>query len=121
MRSADSGKTRIRANSGLPATYSLTFAANPRDSRTLYAGAFEGRLFMSHDSGGSWSEGSSRVSNCDIKTLAVDPTHPNTIYAGTGTSVWATFRNGVSRSLFCGHTPHAFDHDVTNWTAEMDR
>ncbi len=57
---------------------------NPRDTNTLYIGAACGGVFISHDGGGTWTTNSDQFPSLSIADIAVDPQHPDTIYAATG-------------------------------------
>ena len=55
-----------------------TLAVSPNNHETVYAGSYNGGLFISADSGGSWKNILSKISVYDF---AVNPADPNTIYA----------------------------------------
>ncbi len=50
--------------------------------RTLYAGT-DGGVFKSEDQGRHWISCNDGLTNRLVRALAVDPDHPNTLYAGT--------------------------------------
>src|SRR5436190_1676610 len=67
-------------------------AIDPTTPSTLYAGTITldaanmftgGGVFQSTDGGGSWSAVSSGLTNTGVEALAIDPTTPSTLYAGT--------------------------------------
>jgi photosystem II stability/assembly factor-like uncharacterized protein len=55
---------------------------DPYNSRTLYAGAEWWGVYKSRDGGETWAAGTPPVRG--IGPIAVDPKHPETIYAGVG-------------------------------------
>jgi photosystem II stability/assembly factor-like uncharacterized protein len=69
-------------HSGLPRTVPAirSLAIDTATPSTLYAIDFDGRLFKSIDSGGSWNV---RGSVTGVGFVVVDPTDSSTIYAGT--------------------------------------
>jgi hypothetical protein len=57
--------------------------------RTLFAGTDGGGVFKSTDGGASWSAMNEGLGNLSIGSLALTPTFPRTLFAGTwGSSVW---------------------------------
>ena len=99
------------ATTGARSTYLntsvLTIVFDPSTSSTLYAGSSTG-VFRSTDSGSTWTGlNNFPVSNvANIAALAIDPTAPSTIYAGTsgsglfkttnGGSTWVAINNGIT-------------------------
>jgi hypothetical protein len=87
--------TSLSIPPGLPGGTAVTvFAIDPSTPRTLYALAFnndnpENRgVFKSTDGGGSWSAINAGLplpseSHIGVTALAIDPTMPSTLYAGT--------------------------------------
>lgn len=59
----------------------LAFA--PSDSAIVYAGLAGGGVQRSDDGGVTWRPASFGISNPLVNALAVDPTNPDTVYAGT--------------------------------------
>lgn len=57
---------------------------NPVDPSIVYAGAATGGVFKSIDGGETWQPVFDEQAVLPIGDLAVDPNHPQTIYAGTG-------------------------------------
>lgn len=56
----------------------------PADTNTLYVGAACGGVFISHDGGNTWTSNTDNFPSMSIADIAVDPLHPDTIYAATG-------------------------------------
>jgi photosystem II stability/assembly factor-like uncharacterized protein len=76
-----------------PSTYVtsiMAMAVDPSDSETVYASAqytdepYGAGLFKTTDGGRSWTDISYGVDYVYVYALAIDPTVPNTIFAGTG-------------------------------------
>jgi len=68
-------------------------AGVPGDSQTYYVGAADGGVFRTNDGGISWKALFQHESVASIGALALDPTNPEIIWAGTGE---ANVRNNVS-------------------------
>ena len=81
----------------------LALALDPTTPTTVYAGT-EGGVFKSTDGGGSWNAvntgmtcGSAPIIFiCSVAALALDPTTPTTLYAGTLGGVFKTTDGGAS-------------------------
>lgn len=56
----------------------------PNDTNTLYVGAACGGVFISHDGGNTWTSNSDGFPSLSIADIAVNPIHPDTLYAATG-------------------------------------
>ncbi len=72
-----------------------TVAVAPNDSRVVYIGHFRG-VERSSDGGGAWAPASTGLpAYSSIQVIAIDPTTPTTVYAGTMTKgVWKTTDGG---------------------------
>ena len=57
---------------------------NPTTPATMYAAGVAGGVWKTTNGGGSWTPTSDLISNLAVNSLAMDPTNPNTLYAGTG-------------------------------------
>lgn len=66
------------------------------DTRILYAGSPRDGIFKSTDAGASWSSASAGLAGVEITSLAVDPTAPGAIYAGTSAGVFRSGNGGRS-------------------------
>jgi hypothetical protein len=76
IKSSDGGATWNPAGQGLVRGVHV-LAIDPVNTSNLYAGSPAG-LFRSNDAGGNWSQ---TAANHDVRSIAVDPRRPNTIYA----------------------------------------
>ncbi len=89
-RSDDQCRSWKIVNSGVPNTYINAFAFHPRDPRLVYAGS-NGGVLRSNDGGVTWQirrDGFPPLEtfglSAPISAIAVDPKHPNLVYAGVG-------------------------------------
>ncbi len=78
------------------------------DPSTYYAGAASGGVFKSVDGGNRWEPIFDKQSAAAIGALAVAPSEPSTVWAGTG-EAWAirdsdVMGNGIYKSLDAGET-----------------
>lgn len=96
-RSSNAGRSWQHIRRGLPqdqdertGAYVLSLAVDPTDSRVVYAGTggFVGQghgVYKSLDGGLSWSAANRGMLDYRITCLAIDPLHPQTVYAGSDT------------------------------------
>ena len=88
-RSTDGGATWASGTVGLPQDVVFALAADPVDSRTVYAAAFEHGVFKSTDGGATWTSLGSELEGLKVTSLVLDRER-KTLYAGTGLGgVWA--------------------------------
>jgi photosystem II stability/assembly factor-like uncharacterized protein len=93
-RSTDSGETWTRVRQGLYSESAVrALAVHPTKPYVLYAGADSG-LYRSEDQGISWQRLDSPMNTLPIWALAIDPVHPNIIFAGTRPSALFRSRDG---------------------------
>lgn len=59
-------------------------AVNPTDTNTIYIGTANGGLFISHNGGKNWKSNSDNFPSLSVAAIAINPNHPDTIYAATG-------------------------------------
>src|SRR5262249_6627682 len=82
---------------------------NPSNANTMYAGGVAGGVWKSTDAGGSWNPVSDLIANLAVSSMAMDPTNPSIIVAGTGEGYFngdAVRGAGIFKSTDAG----------TNWT-----
>jgi len=77
IKSIDGGATWNPANQGLARGRLSVVVIDPVNTANLYAGSASG-LFKSNDGGGHWSQ---TAANNDVRSIAIDPRRPSTIYA----------------------------------------
>jgi photosystem II stability/assembly factor-like uncharacterized protein len=88
-RSEDGGRTWRFDTEGLPEDAVHSLAADPVDSRTVYAAAFEHGVFKSTDGGATWTSLGPELEGLKVTSLVLDRDR-KTLYAGTGLAgVWA--------------------------------
>ena len=79
----------------------------PGDPLTYYVGAASGGIFKSRDGGHSWHPVSDHMPSSSIGALAVAPSDPNVVWAGTGESFIRSnisIGDGIYRSTDAGET-----------------
>jgi len=96
MRSGDSGESwqRVAKNQGMYQNPVVrTLVTHPARPNVIYTGTDRG-VFRSDDAGQNWQTQQSPLSDFTVWAMAIDPTNPDTMYAGTGTpSPVAMFRS----------------------------
>jgi photosystem II stability/assembly factor-like uncharacterized protein len=98
--STDAGDHWSAANAGLQCYPVSALAISPSDG-ALFAGTACG-VFRSDDGGQSWR--TTGLSSHYVRSLAIDPTNPQTIYAGAGSFTGLSPDGGVFRSEDGGET-----------------
>ncbi len=61
-----------------------TMVIHPTQTNRMWIGSVGGGIWYSSNSGVSWSPVNDFMSNLAVSALVLDPTNPNTMYAGTG-------------------------------------
>jgi len=98
LKSVDGGTTFVASNTGLTelrmsrAGRIVLHRSNPQ---LLYAGTEGGGVFRSADAGATWTAVNAGLGNLGLFTLAMDPSDPATLYAGTGSGVYRTTTGGL--------------------------
>jgi len=98
LKSTDGGTTFNPANVGLTELRTgrtggvVLHRSNPQ---LLYVNTEGGGVFRSTDAGGSWSAVNGGLTELTVFGLAMDPTDPRTIYAGTPAGVFRTVTGGT--------------------------
>jgi photosystem II stability/assembly factor-like uncharacterized protein len=57
---------------------------HPATPNTMWLGSVSGGVWKTTNGGTSWSPNTDFLSNLAVNCMAIDPAHPNTLYAGTG-------------------------------------
>ena len=96
-KSVDGGHTWTTNHKGLVNTSISSLVIAPERPATFYAGGYGG-VFKSTDRGKTWRAASSGLeATTTVATLAVDPQHPQTIFAG---DPWSGLGGAQSSGLF---------------------
>lgn len=104
FKSVDAGQNWNPINTGLPAGYrAQTVALDSLNPSTLYVGgrqregdSFVGRVYKTTSSGISWSVASTGLTIKALRSLAIDPLNPSTVYAaGDGGAIAKTIDGGA--------------------------
>jgi len=86
----------------------IAVAGVPGDRNISYVGAASGGIFMTEDGGVSWRPIFDSMDNSSIGALAVAPSDPKQVWAGTGESFLIrpaeAMGNGVYKSTNAGHS-----------------
>jgi uncharacterized protein (TIGR03437 family) len=105
-KSVDDGTTWTPLDN-LPFAIPLAMVVDPANLNTLYEATADLGVFKSLDSGATWTAASSGLAGKDIPALAIDPVHPQTLYAAQSVPV----ANGGSSSAVYKTT-----NGAVNWT-----
>ena len=105
LKSDDGGETWANRSTGIEYPNVGPLAVHPNDPNTVIAGKFifsqgtsgEG-IYKTTDGGLSWVKKGNEFIDVDVRELAVDPSNPNLVYAGTRCSrgVYRTEDGGTS-------------------------
>jgi hypothetical protein len=111
FQSTNRGASWTAINTGLTNPQLTALAIDPKTPSTLYAGTYEdntfrsGGVFKSTNSGGSWTAVNTGLppgpNGPIVHVLAIDPTTPSTLYAGTFSPYAGTY-SGVFKSTNSG-------------------
>jgi BNR/Asp-box repeat len=61
-----------------------SLVGHPKNANVLWAGSVGGGVWRTDDGGQSWQPVDDFMANLAVTTIAIDPTNPNVLYAGTG-------------------------------------
>jgi|TARA_R110000737_G_scaffold324995_1_gene338146 photosystem II stability/assembly factor-like uncharacterized protein len=78
-----------------------------RQSDTIFAGSVNGGIYRTFDGGNTWTPLFQEFTYLAIGSITVDPSNPNTIYAGTGDRNYGGYSyngNGLYKSTDLGNT-----------------
>src|SRR5687767_8821431 len=85
----------------------LALAIHPNNDNILYAGLADGGVFKTTDGGLTWVALNDKLPSLAVKSLVLDPTNPEIVYAGTGEGYFnidAAIGQGVMKSTDGGAT-----------------
>ncbi len=86
FKSTDGGVNWVRINEGIPEASRMinTIAVHPGSSDVVYAGTLNDGIYKTINGGERWVPVNNGLASSDIRSLAIDPVDPETIYAGSG-------------------------------------
>lgn len=86
FKSADRGISWNEINDGLESCNKIinAIAIHPDDPDIVYIGTYLGGVYKSDNGGTSWQAMNNGLTFSDVRALAIDPLHPDTVYAGSG-------------------------------------
>lgn len=110
--SNDSGISWTGLVSGLPENLQVnSIVIEAEAGRSIYLGTTQG-VFKSTDSGLTWVSANTGISNADISSIAVQPTKPSIVYAGTyGGQIYRSRDNGRNWTLTWSGSDRAHIND----------
>jgi photosystem II stability/assembly factor-like uncharacterized protein len=99
--SADGGANWTQMNQGLgPAARTInTIAVHPDSAEVVYVGTLADGIYRSRNGGQSWEAVNHGLGSSDIRSIAIDPVHPNVLYAGTGNG-FGIYKSNTSGDLW---------------------
>jgi photosystem II stability/assembly factor-like uncharacterized protein len=85
-RSTNSGKSWEQINNGLGSSSRIinTIAVHPDSSEVVYIGTYSDGIYKTTNGGNSWEAVNNGLASSDIRSIAIDPSDPNIVYAGSG-------------------------------------
>ncbi len=95
-------------------------AFHPTDSATYYVGVAQGGIWKTTDDGQSWRVLSDRLPITRVSDIAVDPVHPNTVYAALGDYEYIQFgllQYGRKRNTYFGIGLYKSTDGGETWSA----
>ena len=125
----NSGTQWNASNSGIPSATRdiLSMVIDPNNTAKLFVGTDEGGVFFSSNSGGSWTARNSGLDYLDPRALALDPSDPATVFAGTlgglyksesRGQAWSTSSDGLERTHSNSIVAHPTNSDIVYQAAE---
>jgi len=98
LRSEDGGKTWVMCGNfmGLSNGSDTTLAVHPKDSKRIMLATLGNEIFTSKDGCMSWDPSYRGLTNQYVSSIAFDPNHPDTVYAGTDGGAFISFDGGNS-------------------------
>lgn len=115
-RTTDSATSWKKLHNGLPpALADVRSLTHLRDSKVIHLGTADGKVFISVNRGTNWSDANEGMARNEILALAVHPTAPGTVYAGTADGgVLKTVAGNAWTAVNKGLDDHAVQSVVIN-------
>ena len=82
----------------------VSIAPHPSDASTVYIAAASGGIWKTTDGGSNWTPLTDELPVLNHGCVALDPSTPNTVYAGTGEYTTQSNGDGLFRSTDAGDT-----------------
>lgn len=112
FRSTDGGKTWSAINNGLAARFVVALVIDPLTPTTLYVavlgdvGAGTSGVYKSTDGGNNWNQRNNGITtSTNLRTLAIDPVTPTTLYASSFVGPILKTTNGADTWTQTGGLP----------------
>jgi photosystem II stability/assembly factor-like uncharacterized protein len=83
-KSINQGKEWSSSSVGISSNFVQSFAVDPSDPNTVYAGTYDSGLFRSTDNGQSWDSIGAVLSDFYIRKIIIDPRNSDIIYIALG-------------------------------------
>jgi photosystem II stability/assembly factor-like uncharacterized protein/5-hydroxyisourate hydrolase-like protein (transthyretin family) len=93
--------------------YIESFAIDPTNSQTVYAGTFGGGIFKTVNGGVNWTTANSGLTSTYISSIAIDPTNSQTVYVGTNGGFSGANGGGLFKSTNGGTSWSAVNSGIT--------
>lgn len=89
FKSTDGGETWVEINNGLRTSLINIncVAVHPTNHNVVYVGTIRDGIFKTTDGGQTWTNKSNGLASADVRSLAIDLTNPELVYAGLGEGV----------------------------------
>jgi photosystem II stability/assembly factor-like uncharacterized protein len=107
-KSIDRGENWTEINIGLESSTKTIniIAVHPEDPDIVYIGTYIDGIYKTTDGGAHWTPVNNGLQFSDIRSIAIDPLHPDTIYAGSGNgmglaisynggALWGSINEGI--------------------------
>jgi photosystem II stability/assembly factor-like uncharacterized protein len=72
---------------------------HPTNPQKIWVGSVSGGIWTTSDGGASWQPVDDNLPSLSISSLAIDPTNPNVLYAGTGELVYSNLSPDAIRGV----------------------
>ncbi len=95
-KSTDQGKTSRLINAGLTDKEVISIVVDSKNSRTIFAGTRNGKVFKSTNGGTSWKKSSLGSSAGRVSCITIDPADSRIVYAGTWNGTFKSADGGAT-------------------------
>jgi len=107
-KSTDRGENWSEINNGLETTSKTvnTIAVHPANPDIVYIGTYTSGIYRTVNGGSGWVPANNGLPFSDVRSIAIDPLHPDTLYAGSGNGT------GMARSFDGGNSWYSINEGV---------